>query len=161
MAKFGPKPKYDDWRTEDGLLLLTAWSRDGASYKDIADRIGIAETTLYTWKSRFEDINKALSRGREPTDIEVENALYKRALGYTEKILKNYKIRKVYYEDGKKCEVEELVQAYEDLHVPGDVIAQKYWLSNRKPEIWKDRPAEREIDGAPIIIINGISDETD
>ena len=41
------KGKYHDWLTEDGLLQLKGWARDGLDDKEIADKIGIGRTTFY------------------------------------------------------------------------------------------------------------------
>jgi hypothetical protein len=67
-------------------------------------------------------------------DFEVENALHKRAMGYsyTEKVYD----RRVDKETGEEQMV--LTREYVK-HVPPDVTAQIYWLKNRKPEEWRDR----------------------
>ena len=44
--------------------------------------MGIAERTFTAWKDRFPAIVAALKKGKAPVDIEVENSLLKRALGY-------------------------------------------------------------------------------
>lgn len=115
MAKVGCKGKYEYWRTNDGLILIKAWARDGLTHEQIAHNIGINVATLYDWKSRFDDIGEALKRGRELVDIEVENALLKRALGYT--VIENDRER----------------------YIPPDVGAMCFWLKNRKGDTWRDR----------------------
>ena len=75
--------KYQDYLTEEGLLKLEGWARDGLTDEQIAeDKIGINRTTLYDWKKKYPDISDALSNGKEVIDRKVENALLKRALGY-------------------------------------------------------------------------------
>lgn len=134
------KGKFQRWLTPDGLLLLEAWARDGLSNEQIAKNIGVNPDTLYTWKNRFSEIAEALSRGKEPVDIEVENALHRLALGYTVKLQKTFKVKRVYFDEaGRRCEKEELVTGYDEEHVPANVIAQKFWLSNRKPDVWRDK----------------------
>lgn len=115
MAKVGCKGKYEYWRTNDGLMLIKAWARDGLTHEQIAHNIGINVATLYDWKSRFDDIGEALKRGREVVDFEVENALLKRALGYT--VIENDRER----------------------YIPPDVGAMCFWLKNRKGDTWRDR----------------------
>ena len=44
--------------------------------------MGVSMVTLIEWKKRFPKILNALKSGKEPVDIQVENALLKRALGY-------------------------------------------------------------------------------
>ena len=75
--------KYQYWLTKDGLTLLTAWARDGLTDEQIANNIGITPSTLYAWKGKFSEISEALKKGKEIVDIEVENALLKRAKGYS------------------------------------------------------------------------------
>ena len=77
------KGKYEHWLTEEGLLQLEAWARNGLTDKQIAYNIGIRRETLYAWKKDFPNISNALKRGKEVVDIQVENALLKRALGYS------------------------------------------------------------------------------
>ena len=71
-------------------------------------------------------------------DIEVENALLKRALGYEyveERIEKSKR-------DGVK-----VIQTVKQV-VP-DTTAQIFWLKNRRPDKWRDKPPEvREGDGS-------------
>ena len=76
------KGKYERWLEPDGLLRLEGWARDGLTDEQIAHNIGIAPKTLYEWKKRYGEICKALKKGKEVVDIQVENALLKRALGY-------------------------------------------------------------------------------
>lgn len=77
------KGKYLEWIKEDGLLKLSAWARDGLTDDQISDNIGITRSTLSEWKNRFPDIADALKKGKEIADIHVENALYKKACGYS------------------------------------------------------------------------------
>ena len=70
-----------------------------------------------------------LKKGKEVIDRKVEKCLLKRALGYTYE-----EVRDKYEGDVLK---ERTVTTRE---IPGDVAAQIFWLKNRKPDIWKDRP---------------------
>lgn len=118
----------DKWLTEDALLLITGWARDGLTLEDIAHNMGMCRQTLVNWKAKNEKIRKALDDGKEVADRRVENALYKRALGYmvTE--------RKITESEKDGVKEETFVK-----HIPGDVTAQIYWLKNRKPKQWRDR----------------------
>lgn len=44
--------------------------------------MGINPATLYDWKNKYPKISESLKKGKEVVDIQVENALLKRALGY-------------------------------------------------------------------------------
>ncbi len=73
----------------------------------------------------------------EPED-EVEQALRRSAVGYTERVLKSYKVKRVEYDDAgkRKCEFEEIVQGTDEKYVPPSVSAQQFWLRNRAPDRW-------------------------
>ena len=74
--------KYQRWLEPDGLLLLEAWARDGLTDEQIAEKCGVSASTLYEWKKNSPEISESLKRGKEVVDIQVENALLRRALGY-------------------------------------------------------------------------------
>lgn len=80
--KTGSRGKYKDWLTDEGLLKLEGWARDGLTDEQIAINIGIRRTTLYDWKKKYSDISDALKKGKEVIDRQVENALFKSAIGY-------------------------------------------------------------------------------
>ncbi len=77
--------KYEYWLTPEGLILLEGWARDGLTDEQIAHNIGIASSTLYDWKKRYSEISESLKRGKAVIDRQVENALLKRALGFSYK----------------------------------------------------------------------------
>lgn len=130
MSKQG---KYHEWLTKDGLLKIESWARDGLTNEQIAKNIGITRKTLQEWINKYSDISNALKKGKEVVDIEVENALLKRALGYEYEEVKTL-IEEV---DGKKKKkVEKTIK-----HVPADVSAGIFWLRNRKGLVWSNRDA--------------------
>jgi len=97
------KGKYEYWLTDDGLLLIAAWARDGLTNEQIANNVSISRETLNQWRNKYPSISDALKKNKEIADIEVENALYRKAL----------------------C---------------GDIVAQIFWLKNRRPDKWRDKP---------------------
>lgn len=127
----GARGKYEYWLTEEGLTLLEGWARDGLTDEQISSNCGITSTTLYDWKNRFPEISDALKKGKEVVDIQVENALLKRALGYDFQETRIEKSDK----DGTK-----IIQTLK--HIPADTTAQIFWLKNRQPGKWRDKPTE-------------------
>lgn len=128
------KGKYQEWLTPDGITRLEAWARDGLTDEQLATKIGITAATLYDWKNKYPEISEALKRGKEVVDVEVENALLKRALGYdyTEERVEVSK------ENGKKT-----VKTTQTVkHVAPDTTAQIFWLKNRRPDKWRDKPSD-------------------
>ena len=136
MSKKRGPGKYHDWITEEGLLKIEGWARDGLTDEQIAHNIGIARTTLYDWKNKYPDISYALKKGKEVIDRQVENALLKRALGY------EYEEIKQIIEKDEKGKDRKRVEKTAKQIVP-DTAAQIFWLKNRKPHMWRDK---REIE---------------
>ena len=157
MITIGCKGKYAEWLTDDGLLRIEGWARDGLTDEQIANNIGVKVWTLYDWQKRFPQISNALKKGKAPVNIEVENALLKRAMGYQ-------------YEE-TITEVEEVPTGRTDEYgrpimkqqkhirkvlktaLP-DTTAQIFWLKNRRPDKWRDK---QDISGTfePVQIIWG------
>lgn len=123
------KGKYEYWLTPEGLLKLEGWARDGLTDEQIAQNMGVNKATLYRWKEKYCDICDTLKRGKDVVDRQVENALLKRALGY------EYEEVKVKFEDGVITE-----RAVTKKEVVPDTTAQIFWLKNRKPDKWRDKP---------------------
>lgn len=130
--------KYEEWLEPDKLILLEGWAREGLLDGQIAKNMGISEATYYLYKKNHPEIKEALRKGKEVVDFEVENALYKRAIGYTIRITEQKIDKEGYVHD---CE--------RDLHIPGDVTAQIFWLKNRKRMQWRDK-VEYSNDGGEI-----------
>ena len=128
------KGKYEDWITPEGLLKVEGWARDGLTDEQIAANIGIRAGTLYDWKNRFPDFSEALKKGKEVVDRQVENALLKRALGYT---YEETTREPVLNPDTGKAEL--TVTKTVIKQVAPDTTAQIFWLKNRKPETWRDK----------------------
>lgn len=123
------KGKYQEWLTPEGLLKIEGWARDGLIDEQIAQNIGIRAATLYEWKKRFPQFSEALKKGKEIVDRQVENALLKRALGY------EYEEIKEKFEGGVLTE-----RTVTKKEVVADTTAQIFWLKNRKPDTWRDKP---------------------
>lgn len=122
------KGKYQRWLEPEGLQLLEGWARDGLTDEQIADNMGISTSTLYDWKNKYSEISEALKKGKEIVDIQVENALLKRALGYSYSEVTTEK-------DGNKIK-----QKITKKQVIPDTTAQIFWLKNRRPDKWRDKP---------------------
>lgn len=118
------KGKYHDWLTPEGLLKIEGWARDGLTDEQIATNMGIAVSTLNNWKNDHVEILETLKKGKEVVDRQVENALLKRALGYS------------YDEITREGGVETKRVTKE---VIPDTTAQIFWLKNRRPDLWRDK----------------------
>lgn len=130
----GRRGKYQEWLTDDGLIKLEGWARDGLTDEQIAENMGIAVRTLYNWKDKYVQIMQTLKRGKEVIDRQVENALLKRALGYKYEEVTREKV--ISAETGiPEMTVTKMVTK----EVQPDVTAQIFWLKNRKPKDWRDK----------------------
>lgn len=149
------KSKWED--VKDKLDLVEGWARDGLIDPQIAHNLGISLSTLKDYKKRYPTFLAALKKGKEVIDYEVENALLKRALGYSyieetqERIWDREKDDYVFVTT-KKVKKE----------VQPDTTAQIFWLKNRKPKQWRDKV---ELDKADEIdriqIINDLPGDED
>lgn len=148
MIRLVAKGKYQYWLTPEGLLLLEGWARDGLTDRQIAKNMGISYSTFRAWRDTYPALSAPLKKSKEIADLEVENALHKKALGYTTEVKKTFKCRVVEYdpETGKKLrEYEELRTGIDEVHVPADTLAEIYWLKNRRPDKWRDKPEEPKV----------------
>lgn len=95
----------------------------GASDAEIARIVGVSLSTLSQWKTMYPEFAMAWEDGRVQADAKVAGALFKRACGYKEEKWKDTK-------DGRLCE---------EVLYPPDVKACVFWLTNRQPELWKNK----------------------
>ena len=104
--------------------------------------MGIHRDTLNEWKNRFPVISDALKIGRENADYIVENELFESCKTRTVTVKKPIKLKKVMVDGKKRLEEERIEYAEEQVVVPANVTAQIFYLKNRRPDKWKDRPVE-------------------
>lgn len=141
------KNKYET-DVKPRLIEIEAWKRDGLTNEQIMKNLGIGRDSFYRYKDKYSEFSDALKKGKEVADIEVENALFKRAIGYKYKEV----IKEVKEIDGKKSTyVKEVIK-----EMPGDVGAQIFWLKNRKSSKWKDKQDIDIEDNNVSITIQGV-----
>lgn len=126
--------KYKEWLEPDKLILLQGWRRDGLSYEQIADNMGINESTLYDWVKKYEEISKALKKGEEVMVYEVENALYKSAIGYD--VTETDQTETENTATGERV----VTKHARKRHIPPSVGAICFILKNRRSDKWQDKP---------------------
>jgi hypothetical protein len=137
------KSKYES-HVLPKLDLVEKWTRDGLGTKQIAKNLGIGESTLWEYNARYPEFAEKLAKGREVVDTIVENAFLKRITGYNaEEVRREYAIETD--EDGNQIKVlkREVVQTK---HIPGDPRAAEFWLKNRMPDKYQDRPGPGDSD---------------
>lgn len=109
-------------------LKLAYWcARSGLIDTEIAAELGIAISTFYKWRKAHPEFAEALDAGKDIPDEKVEQALYKRAIGYE-------------YEETKiKDTIKGEETTHSTLQMAPDTTACIFWLKNRRPERWRDK----------------------
>ena len=123
----GQKDRKAFWLSAEGLTLIAGWRRNGVALTVIAtEHIGVSKTAFWGWYKESEELRKACAVAKDVCDMTVEDALYRRAVGYD------------YWE-----EVYDLIEGELRLsrklkkHMPPDTKAIMQWLFNRLPLQWR------------------------
>lgn len=137
--KTGRKTKYDE-------KLHVPWAKSlalsGKTSNEIAQEMGVARSTLYGWMGAHPEFSDAIKYGKARADAEVVNSLYAKACGKAKRVTK--RTREVLDPDKGKVTLKEVVEET----IPPDTTAMIYWLKNRQPELWRDKPRQDDTDTA-------------
>lgn len=130
MAHGRRGPRYDPLTYPE---KARQWAKEGLLDWMIAERFGVCRQRITEWMAKYTDFADAIKKGKEDAINQVENALFKRAMGY------KYEETKVIAEagpDGKAGKVTR-VEKIEKSLAP-DVTAQIFILKNKLPDEYKD-----------------------
>lgn len=117
---------------KDNMLRIEGWLRDGLSITQICTNLGVHTKYWYKAIDASDEFARIATRTKDVVDREIENAMYKRAMGYEyDEVTEEYEMGFL----TKKKVVHK--------QVPPDTGAQVFWLKNRKSDVWKDK---REVD---------------
>lgn len=111
--------------------------RLGATDKELADFFDVSEQTLNAWKKQFPEFLESLKNGKAISDAEVADKLFSRATGYE------------HPEDDIRVVKGQIVITPTIKHYPPDTTAAIFWLKNRRPDLWRDKPEGGEEEEAP------------
>lgn len=141
------RPSKYETHVAPRLEEIRDWCRNGATDEEIAKRLRISYSTFKQYKNEFSAFSAILKESKEIVDAKVENALLERTIGGRVLLKRPFKVKKSFFEDGKKVrEVEEIVYAdYEEYIIP-DTTAQIFWLKNRRPDKWREKPVDNSED---------------
>lgn len=103
------RPSKYETHVTPRLQEIADWVRNGASDREIAQRLNIGKSSFYGFRREFSEFSDILKKTRDAVDGEVENALLQSALN-------------------------------------GNTTAQIFWLKNRRPKQWRDKPEAQEED---------------
>lgn len=73
------KSKFEE--IKEKFPLIEGWAKDGLTDEQISKNLGISKVTFYKYKASCSELNELLKKSKEVVDYEVENALYKSAIG--------------------------------------------------------------------------------
>lgn len=103
----------------------------GATAKEIANALGIAESTLHKYKAEKTELAEAFAQGRAKIIIDIRAALLKKALGFS------YNEEKKVGKKDKDGERIVLVEQYERYCPPSETAAAM--LLRNYDDDWRDR----------------------
>ena len=152
------KGKYQEWLTDDGLLRVKGWARDGLRDADIAEKMGVSLTTFYRWQSDHREFWEALKAGKAPVDIELEDSAFALARGLC---TVTETVTEVKYEgldeDGNPIEVGRTVKTFVR-QVPPSATMQVFLLKNRRPDKYREKREEQiQVTNADYSLLDGLS----
>ena len=128
------------WTDGPGIDEVRDLARHGRSQAEIAEYIGVSESTFSRWCHVSPELQKSANTNPRRIDALVEDALFKRACG-------SQVVEEVWApaadDDTRMVLVRRTVK-----DMPGDVQAQKFWLSNRRYEDWRMVQDPLETDAA-------------
>lgn len=140
----GPKTKFRAVFVEQARKMF----RLGATEREVADILGVSESTFRMWKLAHPKLSAAVKVGKAPANSRTEMSLFHRANGYTydaEELVPydHTEIKKVTDKEG--LEVETIVVKEKRVlrvpivkHVPPDTTAIIFFLKNRLKDRWRD-----------------------
>jgi len=130
MAKPKRKTKYDT-HVVPYLDRIPAWRRQGLTEEQVAERLGIAYSTLFLYKDKHSGLSDALKKGKAELIEELEDSLFRRAMGF------EYEEVDTYIEEfGDVQKVKTKIM--KRVALP-DTGALAFALKNLAPDKWRDR----------------------
>lgn len=114
--------------------------------EEMASEIGISVRQLYRWYRTYPELCQA-KKEKQIADFEVEDSLFKRAIGYEVE-----EAEVVASKDGRPTRVKKIKR-----HIPPDVTAAIFWLKNRQPKRWRRGEKGVQEDFEQIQIVDDIN----
>lgn len=110
----------------------------GLTDAEMAKQFGVSESTFHQWKHDYPEFSESLNSGKCIADGEVVAKLYHRAIGYE------------HPEDDIRVVNGEIVITPTVKHYPPDPTSMIFWLKNRQPARWRDKPPQDGDDEQPL-----------
>ena len=141
----GKRERKEFWMSDDGIQLVAGFRREGAGLQRISALIGISENTLRKWRNQEPRLEAAIRQTDELVNAMVENALLRRALGYSTVEV-----------DEELVEGEMRVVRRRERHVPPDTKACLSWLYSRRSDRWRIQQAPLDASAEEIAAVKDV-----
>lgn len=116
----------------------------GATDAELAEALGVCETTINAWKLAHVEFCESLKRGKTQADAVVADRLFRRATGYEHAAVK------IFNDQGAPMVVD-----YTE-HYPPDTTACIFWLKNRQRDKWRDKQdVEQKVEATVTAEVSG------
>jgi hypothetical protein len=140
--KLGNKDKYYS-HVFPRLATIVAWKRHGLTDAEISENLGVTPQSICAYKLKHPELVEALKGGKDDSIAQVENALFRRAVGYeyvetkkiTEQVVVEGRILKG--KNGKPLTTTR-VEEFRKQQAP-DTTAQIFFLTNRFSAQWRHK----------------------
>lgn len=119
----GAPTKFTDAISEKIVEL----AREGLTIEQIADKIGVSDRTIYFWQKKNDKLFQSIKDAKMIPDQMVIAALFSIAVGYTKVIPRS------------TVAFGQVIDYEETMHIPPDIRAIQFWLSNRQGADWRNK----------------------
>lgn len=124
--KRGRKSKYDT-HVKPYLDRIPKWRRNGMTEAQIAKKLGIAMSSFSLYKLKHSEFSETLKNSKEELIENLEDSLFRRAMGYS------YEETKIEKESDGRTKITKTTK-----ELPPDVGALIFALKNLVPGKWKN-----------------------
>lgn len=108
------------------------YAKAGLTNEQIAELIEVNVDTIYEWQKVHPSFSEALKGAKTDSDDRVVRSLFERATGYE------------HFEDKMFLHRGEIISERTTKHYPPDPTSMIFWLKNRRPDLWREKPEEKE-----------------
>lgn len=129
--KAGRKTKWDT-HVKPYLDRIPKWRNQGMTEQQIWDKLKVGTSTAERYKQDYWELREALKNGKEQLIENLEESLFKKAMGYGYEETKTVREKDENGKDKTRIEVTKK-------HLPPDTGALAFSLKNLAPEKWRDR----------------------
>lgn len=132
-------------RYEELAPRILEYLEDGMTNKEAAEKVGINESTFYAWLTDFDNFSKSVQRAREIGErksiAKVEASLLELAVGFEyEEVATEYESKPNPDPNAKEKYIPVIKkQKRIKKRVVQSIEAIRFYLSNKCPEVWKNR----------------------